>query len=68
MKVASGTGLTQLLAASATSRVASSGVMANAAGSAMPKRSKPVAVPVVAVAVAMGSTRPPKSVPPWPTT
>ena len=67
-KVASGTGLTQLLAESATSSIDPSGVTAMAAGSAMPNWSNPVVGWVAPVAATMGRTRPPKSVPPCPTT
>ncbi len=67
-KVARGTGFTQLLAESTTSSDEPSGVMARAAGSAMPKRSNPVAGWVAPVEATMGRTLPPKSVPPCPTT
>jgi len=70
VKVLRGTWFTQLLAASATRMAgpADVAVRASAAGLAMPNRSKPVAVSVAPVDASMGSTRPPKSVPPCPTT
>ncbi len=66
--VARGTGFTQLLAESTTSNDDPSLLTTRAAGSEMPKRSNPAAGRLAPEEAAMGSTRPPKSVPPCPTT
>src|SRR3984957_18605241 len=66
VKVANGTGFTQLLAESTTSSPDPSGARARAAGSATAV--KLAAGRVVPRLASMGTTRPSKSSPPWPTT